>query len=406
MTTNQDHLKNLRNVLLAERERLGISVPAAQIGAKDSTDPINTGMSDALEQLVLLAQLHARRSDDNITRGYTEANISLVRQYMKDRGVNMNQVDLFTGTVQALDTQAPGQPKSLFDQQYSMGGTDLTIFRRENEALLRGTASTGAVAAPRPLTALFQQAGSSTTPSPAPATPAAPATPPPQPAAAAQLPTRRVERTYSFDDIQALKGKEVQSEEEKAALQAWDAQWRRLASAKSFNGGTASYDDLWNARKQAREAFENRGTTYRELSTKLTGLTSQNESLLTSLKDRTMTLTVNGETYRKSWNEVQNIVGSWEFNDSDFEKKLRQEANKGLEELKQSQGYNARVTEISGVRQQMGSLFSTLNNNMQQAEQRFNTAFADIRDNKVTFAFNVTDYSAQSTPRVAATNAQ
>ena len=406
MTTNQDHLKNLRNVLLAERERLGISVPAAQIGAKDSTDPINTGMSDALEQLVLLAQLHARRSDDNITRGYTEANISLVRQYMKDRGVNMNQVDLFTGTVQALDTQAPGQPKSLFDQQYSMGGTDLTIFRRENEALLRGTASTGAVAAPRPLTALFQQAGSSTTPSPAPATPAAPATPPPQPAAAAQLPTRRVERTYSFDDIQALKGKEVQSEEEKAALQAWDAQWRRLASAKSFNGGTASYDDLWNARKQAREAFENRGTTYRELSTKLTGLTSQNESLLTSLKDRTMTLTVNGETYRKSWNEVQNIVGSWEFNDSDFEKKLRQEANKGLEELIQSQGYNARVTEISGVRQQMGSLFSTLNNNMQQAEQRFNTAFADIRDNKVTFAFNVTDYSAQSTPRVAATNAQ
>jgi len=406
MTTNQDHLKNLRNVLLAERERLGISVPAAQIGAKDSTDPINTGMSDALEQLVLLAQLHARRSDDNITRGYTEANISLIRQYMKDRGVNMNQVDLFTGTVQALDTQAPGQPKSLFDQQYSMGGTDLTIFRRENEALLRGTASTGAVAAPRPLTALFQQAGSSTTPSPAPATPAAPATPPPQPAAAAQLPTRRVERTYSFDDIQALKGKEVQSEEEKAALQAWDAQWRRLASAKSFNGGTASYDDLWNARKQAREAFENRGTTYRELSTKLTGLTSQNESLLTSLKDRTMTLTVNGETYRKSWNEVQNIVGSWEFNDSDFEKKLRQEANKGLEELKQSQGYNARVTEISGVRQQMGSLFSTLNNNMQQAEQRFNTAFADIRDNKVTFAFNVTDYSAQSTPRVAATNAQ
>ncbi len=403
MTTNADHFKNLRNVLLAERERLGINTPAAQIGARDSTGPINAGMSEALEQLVLLAQLHAGRTEDNTTRGYSEANIALVRQYMKDRGVGQDKNDLFTGTIQALDTVASGQQKSVFDQQYVMGGTDLALFRMQNEALLRGTSKTAAVPAARPLTALFQQAGSGQAPAPAAQPAAQPAAPAAQPAAPA-LPTRRVERTYTYDDIQAIRRKEYQSEEEKGALKAWDAQWRQYASADRYDG--KSYNDIYNAREQAKAAYDNRGTSYLALREKVMGLVSQNETKLTELKGRTLSLWVNGEEHRMSWNEVQAKAGYFEFNDSQLETKLRQEANKELERLKQSEGYNGRVSEIANVRQQMNTHHSTLYQSWQQAERRLDTAFADIRNDPIKFSFNITDYSAQPQQRVAATNPQ
>ncbi|MBK6896380.1 MAG: hypothetical protein IPH06_07295 [Alphaproteobacteria bacterium] len=402
MTTNADHFKNLRNVLLAERERLGITVSRDGIGAPSSSGPINAGMSEALEQLVLLAQLHAGRTEDNITRGYSEANIALVRQYMKDRGVGQDRNDLFTGTIQALDTVASGQQESVFDQQYIRGPADFEALKGASRGLLANTAKGSTVPAARPLSALFAAA--------APAAPAAAASTPAAPAVTAQsaapaLPTRRVERTYTFDEIQAIKAKDVQSEEEKAALQAWTAQWRVHANADKFEGGK-SYMDIYNARERAKSAYDNRITSYNELGAKIRSLGSQNETLLNGLKDKTMTLTVDGQTYRMSWNDVQAKVGYWEFNDSAFETKLRQAANRGLDGLKQSEGYNDRATEIATTSRQMATHMTTLYQGWQQAERSHSAAFADIRNDPVKFSFNVTDYNAQPTTRVAATTPQ
>lgn len=384
-----DNLKTVRDTLLAERERLGIRVPAGQIGTSGSTAPIDAGMSHALEQLVMLAQLHSGRSEGDITRGYSEGTINLVRQYMADRGVPVESIDRFTASIQALDTVAQGQTKSTFDQQYRPGATDLTMFKLDSQQLLAGTQRGTTIP---PAGALRQNfATQTTTPDPATTTVerATPTTVEPE------VPTRSVRVSYSYDDISAIRDKSVRSVEETAALEAWQASWNRYA-------GQQGYSPIYNAREEAKAAYDNRFNSQREMITQRTGLMEQNETLLTGLKDRQLTLRIDGQTYRMSWNEVQAEVGWAEWNDSDFQTKLRNAANRALEGLKESEGYNARTTEIAGLNRRISTHFSDTYQALQTAQRALDTAWGNIRDDKIQITLNVPDYEAHERALVAA----
>ena len=386
MTDQADYLQTLRDTLLAEREKLGITVPAAQIGTAGSSAPIDAGMSTALEQLVLLSQLYAGRSEDDITRGYSEGTIGLVRQYMQDRGVEIETIDKLTVSIQQLDTLADGQEKSTFDQQYRPGLTDLYAFKAESASLLAGTAHGDAVPGPRSLTEVFAASGTNTAPVIAPEVEADNGEP--ETVARSGPPMREVTRYYSHDDIVAIRAKSIQSVEEQAALTAWDATWTGHAAEKGFTA-------ISERRDEAIEAYSNRFTTRNAIISERDGLTSQNASLLEGLKDRTVTLNVDGQTYRMSWNEMYEECGYYEFNDSDFQTKLRRAANHALEELKESEGYNTRTGEIASLNRQISAHFGKISNELAAANREFNAAWADIRNDKLEVAFNVTDYTAQ-----------
>lgn len=381
-----DNLKTVRDTLLAERERLGIRVPAGQIGTSGSSAPIDAGMSGALEQLVMLAQLHAGRSENDITRGYSEGTINLVRQYMGDRGVSVETIDRFTTSIQALDTIAPPLAKSTFDQQYRPGATDLTMFKLDSAQLLSGTQRGTTIPLAGTLRQTFAGTGATTTPDPAAVVPATRTEP--------EVPTRSVQVSYSYDDIRAIRDRSVKSVEETAALEAWETNWNRYA-------GQQGYNPIYNARQEAKEAYDNRFTTRNEMISQRTELTQQNQTLLTSLQDRTLTLRVDGQTYRMSWNEVQAEVG-WDFLDSDFEKKLRNAANRALEGLKESEGYNARTTEISGLNTRIATHFSDTYQALQTAQRALDTAWGNIRDDKIQITLNVPDYEAHERALLAA----
>lgn len=381
-----DNLKTVRDTLLAERERLGIRVPAGQIGTSGSSAPIDAGMSSALEQLVMLAQLHARRSEGDITRGYSEGTINLVRQYMADRGVPVESIDRFTASIQALDTVAQGQTKSTFDQQYRPGATDLTMFKLDSQQLLAGTQRGTTIPPAGALRQTFEGTGATATPGPTTVAPATTAQP--------EIPTRSVRVSYSYDDINAIRDKSVRSVEETAALDAWQTSWNRYA-------GQQGYNTIYNARQTAKEAYDNRLNSQREMITQRTGLMEQNETLLTGLKDRELTLRIDGQTYRMSWNQVQADVGWAEWNDSDFQTKLRNAANRALEGLKESEGYNARTTEITDLNRRISTHFSDTYQALQTSQRALDTAWGNIRDDKIQLTLTVPDYDAQERSVVA-----
>ncbi|MBK9585871.1 MAG: hypothetical protein KA099_09440 [Alphaproteobacteria bacterium] len=388
MTTNADHFKNLRNVLLAERERLGITVSRDGIGAPSSSGPINAGMSEALEQLVLLAQLHAGRTEDNTTRGYSEANIALVRQYMKDRGVGQDRNDLFTGTIQALDTVTSGQQKSVFDQQYVMGGTDLALFRMQNEALLRGTSKTAAVPAARPLTALFQQAGSGTaSPQPAAATPPAPAAA--QPTAVPEVPMKRVSLSYSYDQIQELKQRTNKTAEELAVLKVWDQQWAKYSGEKGFS----AVDDRF---KKALNTFNTRGQDQTDMFRQAGNLRTENARLLERIKDMPITINVAGGSMTTTWNKIYAEVGWLELNDDARETEMRRAGLKALEDLKVSQGYDARTQEIANLSNRAANHFITTERELRTAGGARSTQWSDIRNDPISINVMVPNFDAMN----------
>lgn len=386
-----DNLKTVRDTLLAERERLGIRVPAAQIGTRGSSSPIDAGMSHALEQLVMLAQLHSGRSEGDITRGYSEGTINLVRQYMADRGVPVESIDRFTASIQALDTVAQGQTKSTFDQQYRPGATDLTLFKLDSQQLLAGTQRGTTIP---PAGALRQNFATQTTPDPA-VTPVERATPTTTEPA---VPTRSVQVSYSYNDINTIRDKGVRSVEETAALEAWQASWNRYA-------GQQGYTPLYTARETAKAAYDNRFTTRGEMIERRDGLMQENQTLLTGLKDRTLTLRVDGQTYRMSWNEVQAEVGMADWFESDFEKNLRNAANRALEGLKESEGYNARATQITTLNRDIGNHFYNTRQAYDTAQRALDTAWGNIRDDRIQLTLTVPDYEAHERALVAAAGA-
>ncbi len=387
-----DNLKTVRDTLLAEREKLGIRVPASQIGTSGSSAPIDTGMSSALEQLVMLAQLHARRSEGDITRGYSEGTINLVRQYMADRGVAVETIDRFTTSIQALDTITPPLTKSTFDQQYRPGATDLTMFKLDSQQLLAGTQRGTTIPPAGALRQTFTGTGANgeggTTSG---QTAERPAT---IPTTGDQTPTRSLQVSYSYDDITAIRAKSVRSVEETAALDVWQTSWNRYA-------GEQGYNTIYNARQEAKAAYDNRVSSRNDMITQRTGLMEQNETLLTSLKDRELTLRVDGQTYRMSWNQVQADVGWVEWNDSDFQTKLRTAANRALEGLKESEGYNARTTEITGLSRRIASHFTDTYQALQTSQRALDTAWGNIRDDKIQLTLNVPDFDAQERTMVA-----
>ncbi|MCB1839331.1 MAG: hypothetical protein KDI61_03585 [Alphaproteobacteria bacterium] len=384
MTTDAEHFKHLRNILLDQSESLGISTPAAQIGQRDSESAIDAGMSDALEQLVLLAQLHAGRSDDTITRGYSEANIALVRQYMKDRGVGIDTIDQLTGTIQALDTPAGGQTRSVFDQQYMMGGTDLTMFKIQNEALLSGTQRGEAVAAARPLSVVFSEArdDSRRTEAEAPHD--------------AEVPMTRYSTSYSYDQIQALKGQGLKSVEEQAVLDAWDENWRRYTDSHGFT----EIDERYN---RAHDAWVNRGHERSQLYQQASDKRVEAAALLDRLQDQKLTVHVDGQTFHMSWNEIYAEVGYWEINDSTRQAALRREGLRALEELKdQPQGYNAMMQEASQLSQRAFRVMGERQVEYSAALRERNAAFTQLRDDPVRLTVMIPNYDATPETQVAA----
>lgn len=382
MADQSDYLKTVRDTLLAEREKLGLSTPAAQIGTRGSSGAIDSGMSSALEQLVLLAQLHAGRNEDDITRGYSDGTISLVRQYMADRGVDTNTIDKFTGSIQALDTPSQGQTKSTFDQQYQAGAADLTMLKIENATLLAGTQHGPNVAAARPLSTLFTEARDDRQPvvSGQPREEVAQTKVP-------AVPMRSYQTTYSYDKIQDLKDQPNRSIEQEAVLAAWDQRWKAYSDEKGFTQVDQRYTEATNA-------WTNRYTAQNEMYTQIGTMKSANERLLESLQDQPLQLKIDGQTIVTTWNKIYDDVGYIEWNDDDRETKLRKAGLQALEALKASSGYNDNAKKISELTTKAGMHVVNSEREYMDSMSARHSAFKDIRNDQVSITVQVPDLEA------------
>jgi len=255
--------------------------------------------------------------------------------------------------------------------------------------LLRGTASTGAVAAPRPLTALFAAAAPAAPAAPAPAAPAAPA-----------VPMLSGTRQLSYDDVERIREKgALMSVQDRAAVAAFEKVWAQYKADKG-------YDTVYNARQEAQRVSSNPQQGQMALWQKAADLRTENAALLETLKNTSLNIKINGEDYPLSWNQIYAEVGYWEVNDTAHETALRKAGLEALERLKAAPGgYNDRVREIASVQREANMFSYNSSQRLTQTSQAERTLFADIRNDRLAINFEYADPSKSAQPgtMVAAT---
>jgi hypothetical protein len=123
----------LQQPLIDNRAKIGLTVAAHEIGnAKGQADDLfEKGTRRAVEQLVLLAQVHAKTPTENITRELTDKNIQLIANYLDARKVSDTDQNKIITSIHALKDDKNAQGVSLLDQVYTQykGQTNIAALK-------------------------------------------------------------------------------------------------------------------------------------------------------------------------------------------------------------------------------------------------------------------------------------
>lgn len=110
----------IQRPLIENRDLIGLTIGSNKIGnSKGADDILERGTRQALEQLIMLAQIHAKVPTAQITRDYSQANMDRVEKYLQDRKVDGAAIQGLLTNIHALKNDKDGAGLSLFDQTYT-----------------------------------------------------------------------------------------------------------------------------------------------------------------------------------------------------------------------------------------------------------------------------------------------
>ena len=97
-----------------------------------------------------------------------------------------------------------------------------------------------------------------------------------------------------------------------------------------------------------------------------------------------------------TWNKIYAEVGWLELNDDARETEMRRAGLKALEDLKVSQGYDARTQEIANLSNRAANHFITTERELRTAGGARSTQWSDIRNDPISINVMVPNFDAMN----------